>query len=60
MTNDGDFAHRLALPSYQVPKTYITEVAGVVSEQTLAAPPRHHPRGRTGASDFCQDRFHCW
>ena len=35
VTNDGDFAHRLAHPSYQVPKTYITEVAGVVSEQTL-------------------------
>jgi 23S rRNA pseudouridine2605 synthase len=35
VTNDGDFAHRLAHPSYQVPKTYIAEVAGVVSEQTL-------------------------
>jgi 23S rRNA pseudouridine2605 synthase len=35
LTNDGDFAHRLAHPSYQVPKTYIAEVAGVVGEQTL-------------------------
>jgi 23S rRNA pseudouridine2605 synthase len=35
LTNDGDFAHRLAHPSYQVPKTYIAEVAGVVNEQTI-------------------------
>jgi 23S rRNA pseudouridine2605 synthase len=35
VTNDGDFAHRLAHPSHQVPKTYIAEVAGAVSEQTL-------------------------
>jgi 23S rRNA pseudouridine2605 synthase len=35
LTNDGDFAHRLAHPSFQVPKTYIAEVAGVVGEQTL-------------------------
>ena len=36
LTNDGDFAHRLAHPSYQVPKTYIAEVAGLVGEQTLS------------------------
>jgi 23S rRNA pseudouridine2605 synthase len=35
LTNDGDFAHRLAHPSFQVPKTYIAEVTGVVAEQTL-------------------------
>ena len=35
LTNDGDFAHRLAHPSYQVPKTYIAEVSGVISPQTL-------------------------
>jgi 23S rRNA pseudouridine2605 synthase len=35
LTNDGDFAHRLAHPSYEVPKTYIAEVAGVVSEAIL-------------------------
>jgi 23S rRNA pseudouridine2605 synthase len=35
LTNDGDFAHRLAHPSYEVPKAYVVEVAGVVSEQTL-------------------------
>ena len=36
LTNDGDFAHRLAHPSYQVPKTYIAEVAGLVGEQVLS------------------------
>ena len=36
LTNDGDFAQRLAHPSYQVPKTYIAEVAGLVGEQTLS------------------------
>ena len=35
LTNDGDFAHRLAHPSYQVPKTYIVEVSGAVSAETL-------------------------
>jgi 23S rRNA pseudouridine2605 synthase len=35
MTNDGDLAQRLAHPSYEVPKTYIAEVQGMVSEQTL-------------------------
>ncbi|WGL50531.1 pseudouridine synthase [Nocardioides sp. BP30] len=28
LTNDGDFAHRLAHPSYEVDKTYVAEVAG--------------------------------
>jgi 23S rRNA pseudouridine2605 synthase len=36
LTNDGEFAHRLAHPSYQVPKTYVAEVAGEVSRATLA------------------------
>ena len=35
LTNDGDFAHRLAHPSFRVPKTYIAEVNGAVGEQTL-------------------------
>jgi 23S rRNA pseudouridine2605 synthase len=35
LTNDGDFAHRLAHPSFQVPKTYIAEVTGAVGEPTL-------------------------
>ena len=30
LTNDGDFAQRLAHPSYEVDKTYVAEVAGEV------------------------------
>ncbi len=35
LTNDGDFAHKLAHPSYEVPKTYMAEVEGIVSQATL-------------------------
>ena len=35
LTNDGDFAQRMAHPSFEVPKTYVAEVAGVVTEATL-------------------------
>jgi 23S rRNA pseudouridine2605 synthase len=35
LTNDGDLAHKLAHPSYQVPKTYIAEVNGLVTPHTL-------------------------
>jgi 23S rRNA pseudouridine2605 synthase len=35
LTNDGDFAHRMAHPSYEVDKTYVAEVEGVVSRATL-------------------------
>jgi len=35
LTNDGDLAHKLAHPSYQVPKTYIAEVNGLVTPDTL-------------------------
>ena len=35
LTNDGDFAQRLAHPSYQVPKTYLAEVEGVMTQPTL-------------------------
>jgi 23S rRNA pseudouridine2605 synthase len=31
LTNDGDFAHRLAHPSYEVDKTYVAEVDGRVA-----------------------------
>ncbi|MBA3311228.1 MAG: rRNA pseudouridine synthase [Nocardioidaceae bacterium] len=30
LTNDGEFAHRLAHPSYELQKTYVAQVAGVV------------------------------
>jgi 23S rRNA pseudouridine2605 synthase len=35
LTNDGEFAHRLAHPSYEVPKTYLAEVEGVVDQPTV-------------------------
>ena len=35
LTNDGEFAHRLAHPSYEVPKTYLAEVAGRVDPRTI-------------------------
>jgi 23S rRNA pseudouridine2605 synthase len=31
LTNDGDFAHRMAHPSYEMDKTYVAEVAGQVT-----------------------------
>ncbi|MCW2759414.1 MAG: rluB, partial [Nocardioidaceae bacterium] len=36
LTNDGDFAQRLAHPSYEVDKTYVAEVEGVVTKAVLA------------------------
>jgi 23S rRNA pseudouridine2605 synthase len=35
LTNDGDFAQRLAHPSYEVEKTYVAEVAGAVDKSTV-------------------------
>ncbi|GAB3813832.1 hypothetical protein GCM10028820_08920 [Tessaracoccus terricola] len=35
LTNDGDFAHKLAHPSYEIPKTYLAEVAGNVENRTI-------------------------
>ena len=37
MTNDGDFAQRMAHPSYEVDKTYVAEVDGEVTRATIAA-----------------------
>ena len=36
MTNDGDFAQRMAHPSYEVDKTYVAEVDGEVTKATIA------------------------
>ncbi|MFV0429078.1 MAG: pseudouridine synthase [Arachnia sp.] len=35
LTNHGEFAHRLAHPSYEVTKEYLAQVAGVVDNKTL-------------------------
>ncbi|MFW6599847.1 pseudouridine synthase [Propionibacteriaceae bacterium Y2011] len=35
LTNDGDFAHKLAHPSYEVPKTYLAQVTGVMDRATV-------------------------
>jgi 23S rRNA pseudouridine2605 synthase len=35
LTNDGDFAQRVAHPSYELSKTYVAEVAGVVTRATV-------------------------
>ena len=35
LTNDGDFAHRMAHPSYEVDKTYVAEVEGEVTKATI-------------------------
>ena len=36
LTNDGDFAQRLAHPSYEVDKTYVAEVDGRLAKAVLA------------------------
>jgi 23S rRNA pseudouridine2605 synthase len=35
LTNDGDFAQRVAHPSYELEKTYVAEVDGVVERPTV-------------------------
>jgi 23S rRNA pseudouridine2605 synthase len=35
LTNDGDFAHRMSHPSYEVDKTYVAEVEGQVTQATI-------------------------
>ncbi|MBI3599130.1 MAG: rRNA pseudouridine synthase [Nitrospinae bacterium] len=35
LTNDGDFAYRLAHPSHKIPKTYAVKVTGIPTEKEL-------------------------
>jgi 23S rRNA pseudouridine2605 synthase len=35
MTNDGELGHRLMHPSYEVPKTYLVDVAGPIGKEVL-------------------------
>jgi pseudouridine synthase len=35
LTNDGDLAHVLMHPSYEVPKTYLAKVKGVLSDEEI-------------------------
>jgi 23S rRNA pseudouridine2605 synthase len=35
LTNDGDFAQRVAHPSYELEKTYVAEVDGIVEKATV-------------------------
>lgn len=35
LTNDGEFANRMTHPRYEVPKTYLAEVAGLVEPRTI-------------------------
>lgn len=35
LTNDGEFAHRMSHPSYQVSKTYLVEVEGLLDNKTI-------------------------
>lgn len=35
LTNDGEFANRMTHPRYEVPKTYLAEVTGLVEPRTL-------------------------
>ena len=50
LTNDGDFAHRLAHPSYEVDKTYVAEVDGRGRQATVRAAARPASRSRTARS----------
>lgn len=36
MTNDGEFANRMTHPAHEVPKTYLAEVEGLVTDKEIA------------------------
>ena len=48
LTNDGDFGHKLSHPSFEIDKTYLAEVDGIVS--VVSADTTQDPK--TGASYY--------
>lgn len=46
LTNDGDFAQRMSHPKYELTKTYVAEIEGVLDQKTAALAPRRHVGGR--------------
>ena len=46
LTNDGELAHRLMHPSYEVPKTYLATVTGSVPRGLGKQAARGHRAGR--------------
>lgn len=59
LTNDGELAHRLAHPRYEVPKTYRAIVSGVMTKESLADLERgiilaHRTQGKTKGAERTQ------
>lgn len=59
LTNDGELAHRLAHPRYEVPKTYRAIVSGVMTKESLAELERgvvlaHRTQGKTRGAERTQ------
>lgn len=52
LTNDGDFAHRIMHPRFEVPKTYAVKVRGPVDDEALQKVRQgvHLSEGRTGGA----------
>ena len=48
LTNDGDFAQRLAHPSYEVDKTYVAEVEGELHQGASSSSSSTASRSTTG------------
>jgi 23S rRNA pseudouridine2605 synthase len=54
LTNDGDLCHRITHPSFQVTKSYLVEVEGSPTSETIAKMRKGIwlSEGRTGALDI--------
>jgi 23S rRNA pseudouridine2605 synthase len=71
LTNDGDFAHRLSHPSYEIPRTYWVKLQGkpqkeelqklsrgVLLEDGPTAPCRIHPLRETEGNQWVEMTLH--